>query len=330
MKKKKIVFFLLFCLFAGPFPVYGAESAGDVRLRVVATIFPEYDWVREVLGDSAQGVDVTLLLDNGVDLHNYQPTVDDMVKIAACDLFIYVGGESDKWVEDALKNVSNEGRAVLKLLEVLGPAVKNEERVEGMEEEAHEHEGHKEHDGHEHEAEADEHVWLSLRNAEVICRRIAEVLSGLDPQHGEVYAANAGRYCGKLSELDRRYREAVDGAARRVVLFGDRFPFRYLADDYGLEYYAAFAGCSAETEASFATVMFLANKAEELALPCVLTIEGTRHKIAETVVASAGTKNRRVLSMDSMQSTTLKDAEGGATYLSVMEKNLETLRTALN
>ena len=342
--KKMILLALCFCATACACPAYGAEGE---KLSIVATIFPEYDWVREIADGT--GAEITLLLDNGVDLHSYQPTVEDMVKIADCDLFIYVGGDSDGWVEGALKNAVNKKQVALNLLDILGSSVKNEEIVEGMEHEhhdehehdhdhdhvGHEHEGHEhEHEHHHHEeeeeAEADEHVWLSLRNAEGICRGIAQSLSSLDPVHRETYAANAARYVEKLSALDKAYQTAVEGAARKVFLFGDRFPFRYLADDYGLKYYAAFAGCSAESEASFETVMFLAGKVDELGLPCVMTIEGTRHKIAETVIANTRAKNQKVLSMDSMQSTTSKEVENGVSYLSVMEKNLETLKAALN
>ena len=313
-------------------------ASDETRLRVVTTIFPEYDWVREILGDKADNAEVTMLLDNGVDLHSYQPTADDIVKISECDLFIYVGGESDDWVDDALKNAANENMKVINLLEALGERVKTEEVVEGMQEEEHdhdhdhedadEHDDAKEHD-HEEEAEYDEHVWLSLKNAQTLCSAISGVLQQIDPDNKDTYAANASAYIKKLSALDADYQTAVDAAARKTVLFGDRFPFRYLAEDYGLRYYAAFAGCSAESEASFETISFLAGKVDELNLPCVLTIEGVQHKIAETIVRNTAAKNQKVLTMDSMQSTTSKDAANGATYLSVMEQNLSVLKEAL-
>lgn len=183
---------------------------------------------------------------------------------------------------------------------------------------------------HEHEEEADEHVWLSLKNAEILCREIADQIAAIDPDNTESYSANAAAYIEKLSALDAQYQAAVDSAANKTVLFGDRFPFRYLVDDYGLDYYAAFVGCSAETEASFETITFLANKVDELGLSSVLTIEGAQHKIAETIVNNTAIKNQQVLTMDSMQATTSTDVENGATYLSVMESNLEVLKTALN
>ena len=315
------------------------QTASDkTRLRVVTTIFPEYDWVREILGDKADNAEVTMLLDNGADLHSYQPTADDIVKISECDLFIYVGGESDDWVDDALKNAANKNMKVVNLLEALGERVKTEEAVEGMQEEEHdhdhdredtdEHDDAKEHD-HEEEAEYDEHVWLSLKNAQTLCSAISGVLQQIDPDNKDTYAANASAYIKKLSALDADYQAAVNAATRKTVLFGDRFPFRYLAEDYGLRYYAAFAGCSAESEASFETISFLAGKVDELNLPCVLTIEGVQHKIAETIVRNTAAKNQKVLMMDSMQSTTSKDAANGTTYLSVMERNLSVLKEAL-
>ena len=312
-----------------------AKAADAKRLSVVTTIFPEYDWVRQILGDKFSDADVTMLLDNGVDLHSYQPTVDDMVKIANCDLFIYVGGESDGWVEDALKNAVNKDMKVINLLEVLGDSVKEEETVEGMQEVEHDHEDADEHEDaeeHEHEekAEYDEHVWLSLRNAETLCEAISDALQQIASDNKDAYAANTAAYVERLAALDTDYQAAVDAATYQTVLFGDRFPFRYLADDYGLSYYAAFVGCSAETEASFETITFLAEKMDELNLPCVLTIEGAQHRIAQTIVENTTAKNQEVLTMDSMQSTTSKDVANGTTYLSIMEQNLSVLKQALS
>lgn len=312
----------------------GIESAyadNNEKLSVVTTIFPEYDWVMNILGDNAENADVTMLLDNGVDLHSYQPTADDIIRISTSDVFIYVGGTSDAWVEDALNIAGNEDRIAINLLECLGDAAKEEEVVEGMQEEEHDHDRADADEDHEHEegAEYDEHVWLSLKNAAVLCNVIEGALSAADPDNADAYAANAAAYIEKLSALDAQYEAAVNAANRKTILFGDRFPFRYLADDYGLSYYAAFVGCSAETEASFETVAFLAGKVDELGLSSVLTLEGTDHRIAETVIATTSAKSAHILSMDSMQSTTLKDVQNGASYLAVMEKNLEVLKEAL-
>ena len=186
----------------------------------------------------------------------------------------------------------------------------------------HEHE----HKDYDEEAEVDEHVGLSLRNAEINYRYICEKLSELDQEHKEIFAANTSRYLQKLSELDKEYQEVINSSARKILLFGDRFPFRYLADDYGLKCYAAFSGCSAESEASFETVKFLAEKVNELNLPCVLMLEGTRHKIAQTVIASTRDKSQKIFVMNSMQSVTQDEAS----YLSIMRANLEVLKLALN
>lgn len=296
------------------------EEASADKLKIVTTIFPEYDWVRQIAGDQISNMELTMLLDNGVDLHNYQPTADDIMKISDCDIFVYVGGESDEWVEDALKEAVNKDMQVINLLEVLGDSVKTEEMVEGMQETEHD---------HEHEEEADEHVWLSLKNAQTLSNAIASALETADPANKETYAANAASYVEKLAALDTQYQEVVDIASQKTLLFGDRFPFRYLVDDYGLSYYAAFAGCSAESEASFETISFLAQKVDELGLKNVLTIEKSDQKITKTIIENTRDKNQNILTLDSMQSTTSDDVANGTTYLSVMENNLSVLKEAL-
>ena len=300
-----------------------APDKTEKKLSIVTTIFPEYDWVMQLLGDQAKDVEITLLLDSGVDLHSFQPSAKDMVTISNCDLFVYVGGESDKWVEPALAGAANKNRIVINLMEVLSDNVKEEEIIEGMD--AHEEE---EHD--EHEPEYDEHVWLSLRNAGIVCRKLRDALISLDEDHKDVYTANADGYLRKLDALDKQYQQAVDSSDVKTLLFGDRFPFRYLTDDYGLSYYAAFPGCSAETEASFETIVFLANKLKEENLHHVMTLEGSDGKIAKTIIDTAGMPEISILSLNSMQSCTSKDVSQGTTYLSVMEKNLEVLKIALN
>ena len=316
------------------------EASGD-ELKIVTTIFPEYDWVKTILGDNADATELTLLLDNGVDLHSYQPTAEDIIKIKECDMFVYVGGESDEWVEDVLEEAVNPDMKVINLLEVLGDSVKAEEIVEGMEaEEEHEHEhedGEEHEDGdeeHEHEdgegeEEMDEHVWLSLRNAAVICDTIGTELGELDPANADVYKNNVAAYKEELTALDKEYAAAVEAGSKKTLLFGDRFPFRYLVDDYGLDYYAAFVGCSAESEASFETIVFLAGKVDELGLGAVMTIEGPNHDIAESVKNATSSKDQVILTLDSMQSTTSADIEAGTTYLSVMKSNLDVLKEAV-
>lgn len=470
-------------------------SQSTKKLQIVSTIFPQYDWIREILGDNIENADLTLLLNSGIDLHNYQPTTDDIVKISNCDMFIYVGGESDAWVEDALKTATNKDMVVINFLDVLGNSVKEEEIKEGMEH-AHDHEEvdindiqdrpladwqgdwvtienalnngaldsyitheaeeaetdfdsqkssyverwksnyetlkitdssvafgdksgnykyigyksvesddsvavwygfecetaedgmpkyiafsdhgtgdqeeHEEHiphfhlrygdesfdalvlveswaptyfpssagdeeiaevisgHSHSHEGELDEHVWLSLKNAKTLCSHIADKLSEVDPENSSVYKNNVDEYNKKLDELDGKYKEMVTNAAYKTLLFGDRFPFRYLVDDYGLDYYAAFSGCSAETEASFETIVFLANKINELKLKNVMVIETSDQSIAKTIIENSNNKDQKILTLDSVQSVTTSDISDGITYLSIMEKNLDVLKEALN
>ena len=305
-------------------------TSNNDKLEIVTTIFPEYDWTREILGKNPANAEVTMLLDNGIDLHSYQPSAQDLIKISDCDLFIYVGGESDEWVERALEQSTNKDMVVINLLESLGDKVKEEEVKEGMQEEdEHDHEeGEHDHE-EEEETEYDEHVWLSLKNASAICETIEKGIEKIDPTNADTYKSNLASYKAKLNALDADYKAAVDASPIKTLVFGDRFPFRYMVDDYGLDYYAAFVGCSAETEASFDTIVFLAGKIDELGLHSVLTIEGTDHRIAETVVANTTAKNQKILSMDSLQSTTSADVKKGVSYLSVMTGNLDTLKEAL-
>ena len=331
MKKCTALLLMLVLLTASLF----TPALADKKITIVAATFPLYDWTRQVLGDHSNA-ELTLLMDSGVDLHSFNPTAQDILRVASCDLFIYVGGESDEWVEDAQKHLINQDQIAVSLLETLGEAAKEEELVEGMQAEDHDHE-HDEHDEHdedddhdEDEAEYDEHVWLSLRNAQLFTQAIADALGQLDAENADAYQANAAAYIAKLQDLDARYADMRAQAAYDTILFGDRFPFRYLADDYDLHYYAAFSGCSAETEASFQTIVFLAGKTDELGLPAVLTIEGTDHRIAETIVQSTADKNQQVLTVDSMQGTTAKAINDGVTYLGVMEKNLSVFAQALD
>ena len=314
------------------------------KFSVVCTIFPEYDWIRQLVGDKKDNYEITYLLDKGVDLHSYQPTAEDIAKIANCDLFVYVGGESDGWVNDALKESKNDKMQVVNLLETLGKNVKPEEVVEGMQEEDehdHDHDD-KDHDDkdhdhedadhdhdHEEETEYDEHVWLSLRNATVLVNTLAEKLQIIDPENKDYYATTAADYTAKLGDLDSRYLATIKKAKVKTVLFGDRFPFRYLVDDYGLKYYAAFVGCSAETEASFETVAFLAKKTDDLKLKSVLVIENSDQKIAKKIVETTKDKSQNIVVLNSMQSVTNDDIANGATYLSIMESNLKALASAL-
>ena len=229
MKKLTVLLFSLFLLLSG---CAASAPASEGKLSVVTTIYPLAGWAEEVIGD--EDIEVTCLLQKGVDLHNYQPSAADILKITNADLFLYVGGVSDEWVEDVLVQSVKDDIRVLNLFSISEDRIREEEIVEGMEAEAE----------HEEETEYDEHLWLSLRNASYYTGRISEELSALDPDHAAVYAKNAETYQAKLLELDEAFVTLTDNAAQKVLLFGDRFPFRYLCEDYGLSYYAAFPGCS--------------------------------------------------------------------------------------
>ncbi len=306
-----------------------AAAFAASKKSIVCITYPEYDWVMNILGDKAANFNVTLLQNNGTDLHSYQASIKDIAKISVCDMLVFVGGESDEWVEKAVAEAKNKNMVVVNMMEALGDKVKEEEVVECMqaeEEDDHDHDGHHH---HHDEVEYDEHVWLSLRNAAALVQTLAQKISELDSANAAVYKANAASYAKALNELDAQCKKAVAAAAKKTILFGDRFPFRYLADDYNLKYYAAFVGCSAETEASFETVIFLAKKVDELGLNAVLTIEKSEKKIAKTIVSNTKKKSAEILEMDSLQSITQKDIKAGRSYLSAMKSNLEVLKKAL-
>ena len=330
------------------------EKGNSNKISIVCTTFPQYDWVKNILGEEAERFNVTLLLDNGVDMHSYQPAVKDIATAGSSNLFIYVGGESDTWVEDALKEAKNKDLKAINLMETLGNSVKEEEVVEGMQEEreslghSHEksskekqeqtqkesHENSQEINGQkeaaDEEPEYDEHIWLSIRNAEIMVKNIEKAIEQLDSDNAKVYQTNAENYIKKLDTLDKQYANTIQNAKYKAILFGDRFPFRYMADDYDLKYYAAFAVCSAETMAGFETVTFLAKKADELRLPVILTIENSDGRIAEAVKSNTTKKNQKILAMNSLQSVTKEQIADGITYLQVMQENLSVLSEALN
>ena len=326
--RKYVIYSIQVMLIMGILALTGCGSTKEQEVtgkesekKIICTTFPQYDWVREILGEDNENFSVSLLMENGGDLHNYQPTAGDMIRISDCDLFISVGGESDAWVEDAIKESMNKNQKTLKLMDLLGENLKEEEHIEGMEEEHEE----------EHEAtEYDEHVWLSLSNTQTMVEEIAEVIATMDTNHAEQYQENAKAYCNQLEDLNKCYEEIVSQSAQKVLLFGDRFPFRYLVDDYGISYYAAFEGCSAETEASFETVAFLSEKIKEYNLSFVLVLENSDKKVADAIIANTDTKNQKILVINSLQSVTKDEINQGRTYISTMEENLEILKQALS
>lgn len=277
-------------------------------LHVLCTVFPLYDWARNIAGNTAE---VSLLNENGADMHSYQPTAADIVRLHSCDILIYTGGESEKWVAEVIKQSDNKNLKALNLIELLGDKAVTE-REEGAER-------------RENGDETDEHIWLSLKNAEILTDKIAAALSGADNKNKDIYKTNAAKYAERLAALDKEYTEALKNAKHKAMIFADRFPFRYFTEDYGLDYYAAFPGCSAETEASFETVIFLAKKADENG-DCIFITETSNGDIAKAVNSNTAKRNKKILTLDSMQSVNKKDIKNGLTYISVMQKNLETLK----
>ena len=295
------------------------------KLKIVCADFPQYDWMREILGSHADEADLVLLQKNGTDPHNFQPSAADIAQISDCDLFLYIGGESDGWAKDAVSSAINPDMKHMSLLDIIGSDAKTEEIKEGMD--VHEEPDADEQD--EAEPEYDEHAWLSLPRAHAFCLAAASQLGAIDPDHAVDYLANAEAYNQKLDELDNAFAGLADSAKQKTLLFGDRFPFRYFADDYGFDYYAAFPGCSAETEASFETIVFLAEKVDTLGLDTVYTIENSESRIAETIIDNTKEKNQQIAVLNSMQSVTEEQIQNGTTYLSLMQENYDVLKAHL-
>ncbi len=363
---------------------------------IVTVSFHEYDWVNQILGDNSENFEVTLLMDTGVDIHSYEPSVEEVATIQNADLFIYNGGPSHDWVTDIITIPANDNFKAFSVVDSLGELVMDEVAVEGMqidgtgdshdheegthdheedthdheedthdhEEETHDHEedthdheedthdheedthdheedthdheedthDHEE-DTHDHSDEAhgheDEHVWLSLSNAMLVCESIAKEISALDTANAEVYTANAESYIATLEELNTEYETAIAASERDTLIFADRFPFLYLMSDYDINYYAAFQGCAAETEATFETIKFLAEKVDELDINTLLVLDNGLIELAETVNNSSEDKDSETATLHSMQSVSTQDIESGATYYTIMQENLEALKLAL-
>lgn len=307
MKKRFFLFLMLALLLTG------CSQRTSKKYTVIATVFPAYDWAREILGDNPD-VELRLLSDKGIDLHSYQATAQDMVRISGCNLFLYVGGESDEWVEKVLDSVPNPARREVSMMEAIESRLVEEEEVEGMQIR-----------NFEEDEAFDEHIWLSVRNAEALCVSITEALCDMAPEYARDFQANCSAYLEKLSALDWDFSESTEQGG--TLLFCDRFPFRYLAEDYGLNYYAPFSGCSGDSQASFATVLFLAEKAEEQ--QAVFILEDSDGQLARTVIGCTAAKNQKILTLNSMQAISLEDAQHGITYLSLMEQNLNAIKEAL-
>lgn len=338
------------------------EEKSSKKTKVVATIFPVYDFLREIGGDK---IDLTMLMTPGAETHSYEPTPKDMKTVSNADLFAYVGGDSDEWVEKILDGNKNDKMKVITLMDCVKTVA--EEHVEGMEEEHdhdhdedadskkdsdtdkhdehddkdkkdehadehkdehdHEDEDKDEHDHDSDEPEQDEHVWTSPQNAIQIVKKLTAELSKVDPDNADYYKKNSENYIKKLKDLDKKFEDVVKNGKRKEIIFGDRFPFRYFVDRYGLKYYAAFPGCSTDTEASASTVAFLTNKVKEDQIPVIFHIELSNNKIAESIAEATGAK---MLQLNAVHNVTKEDFDKGETYLSLMEKNLKPLEEALN
>lgn len=341
---KSIGVILVFCLslLSGcAKPVTTAEKDKNV---ILCTTFAAYDWVREILGDT-DTFTCRMLVDNGVDLHSYQPSAQDIMKISNCRMLVYVGGESDTWVSDALAESGNDDIVAISLLDLVGDRALDEVELEGVEEhhhhdhddEDHDHEVH-DHAGDEaenanaaeddHEDHYDEHVWLSLKSAIVCTETLADAITELDSDNSQKYAANAKAYTGKMEALDVDYQTMRDVATQTTILVGDRFPFLYLAGDYDIHYFAAYSGCSADVEASVHTVTYLAEKLQDYNLPAIYVVDNGTDSLANTIAESADMQPK-ILHLSSMQSVTKEDIENGCTYLSYMEENLQMLKEGL-
>ncbi len=352
MKKMTIALILIIALLAtacAPIDL----GAGDGSIDIVCTTFAEYDWLRN-LTVGVDNVKLSLLVDAGIDLHSYQPTADDVVKIAAADMFVYVGGVSDGWVADAVKEAVNKEQVVVNLMTVLGDRVKPTPHQHGDADGDHDHAADGDHDHtadgyHDHAADGDhnhvadgdhnhseqvyqldEHIWLSLKNAQIIVRHLTDKLVEIDPDNALIYGQNSAHYLAELLQLDEQYQQTIGAAPHDSLIFADRFPFAYLFDDYGLSYYAAFSGCSAETEASFEKVVDLAAKLDQLGLKSVVILEQNDGKMAQTVIDNSATKDAQIYVINSMQSMTEDDFKNDNDYLKIMRDNLTVLQKALD
>lgn len=302
-------------------------KADDGRLQVVCTVFPYYDFARQIGGDD---VDVTLLVAAGKETHSFEPTPLDVITLSEADVFLYNGGESEAWVDDILSAAGENIVVTLPLMPQVSALA--EEWAEGMEgaHDDHDHDHDHDHDGHGHdsdEIEYDEHVWTSPVLAKTLCRAICDTLCQADPEHRDGYQARLADYLAQLDDLDEAFRDVVAAGQRRLLVFGDRFPLLYFCKEYGLDYRAAFHGCASDTEPSLATLKYLIDKVEDEDIPVVYTIELSSQKVAQAIAETTGA---RVLTFQSCQTVSRRDMEAGATYLSLMERNVEALKEGLS
>jgi zinc transport system substrate-binding protein len=327
MKKSRILSLILSLALAfGICSVFAGCSAdkgsGDGKISIVTTVFPQYDFARQIAGDRA---DVTLLLKPGMEAHSYEPTPKDIIEISHCDLFLNVGGESESWLDSVFDSIDSNGMKIVSAMDCV--EVLEEEHVDGMTESGEETHEHSDDESDSEDEEYDEHVWTSPMNAIAIVAEITNALCEIDPENAEYYSTNAAEYTAQLRELDGKFREVAANSARNLVVFGDRFPLLYFVKEYGLDYYAAFPGCASETEPSAATVAFLIDTVEREKIPVIFYIELSNHKVADAIAECTGTKTAQ---FNTCHNITADDFEAGESYLSLMTANVEVLREALN
>ncbi|MBO4343533.1 MAG: zinc ABC transporter substrate-binding protein [Clostridia bacterium] len=313
---KKRVLTVIFAVLAA-FSLSGCEKGGEIKdntdgIEIVCTFYPQYSWVKNLTKDT--GADVILLQKGGTDFHSYQPTFEDTLKVQTCDVLVCIGGESDSWSEEAAQN---GGKAkVVSVMEEVSEKLIDESVRNGKEQE-------------NTEKEKDEHVYLSVKNAKTACKAIAETLCEADGKNAERYRENLQEYLGKLEEIDKEFEKLTENCARKNFVMPDRYPFAYLSRDYGLECFAAFKGCSSETDASFETVVFLSEKIKELDVKYVAVTENSDKKTAKSVIENSGKDGIEILELNSMQSLSENDVKS-AEYTDIMLENLEAFRLLLN
>ena len=325
MKKRLISLLLLLCLALSLFSCAKNENKdSEEKLAVLCTLFPQYDWLRNIIGD-VEGVELSVIIANGADPHSYQPTAEDIMNISNCDILVYLGGDSDTWVKEALERSKNENIKAVALSELDGITLRE------ISSSSHSHEGHERgHEGHGHSS-VDEHLYLSLKNASAATKALAELLSEKDPENREIYIKNAEEYSARIEALGKSFEEEISAldTEERFILFADRFPFIYLLSDYGVHYAAAFEGCTADVDADFDTVIRLIKEADEHNVKYVAVTESSDGALARTVAGSTKTREQKIITLQSMQAITRSQIESGITYLSVMEENLDAVKTAL-
>ncbi len=300
----------------------GASSGVNTdKIQVTATLFPQYDWMRQIIGEDNEYIELNLINDSGTDLHSYQPTVQDVALMSESDLLVYTGGESEEWVLDMQQEAANDKLQIVSLLDVLGEQAVAEEEVGAKAERTHSHT--------EEELEYDEHVWLSVKNAMMYVQYLSNMIVQLDPEHADTYEANTKAYLAKLEALDEQYQTVVDNASSSTLVYADRFPFRYMVEDYGLTYYAAYSGCSADTQVTFETITSLAAYMDQTEANAILIIDNSDESLAKTVLKYTNNPNRQILKMKSLQSATKSQIAEGLNYLDVMNENLAVLEKAL-